>query len=640
MRHVSLLFPALVAVLLSLPCLGYTFLWDDFNFLANALSGNLRDWLPRSDDPFYRPISRALYFGIVAPFGTGGALLAHLMNLAYLAIAVTCLTMLATRIRTQSFGLVVGALFAGMSAVPTLVGWASCSQDLLAIDFVLLALLARSSGRGGLAIVAFTAALLSKETALTAIPALVAWDWIVERRPYRLKHHAAYYSVVVVAWAAIHPAARVLLARGLAPGATGYVGLTEPRTWLLFAARYSSVLTNLRLGHFEPTWSAVSGIYLGLVVLGSILGLMTLTASSSRGPANSDVSVRRIVILGILLTVPALIMTSTIINSWAPYYAAFPMLGLSLLGALALERVRWRGRMAIIGLYFALGIWARGSNLDSLHVTERELRPSSDALKKIETGFRIAAPRLPPHTDILLSTQVRGISRVYVQMYVFQPPRLWYRDLTMHVLKPTHVHPSDRPTSLALITSDLDVVFLNPLTLEFQSASGRPPDYHSAEKALRGLAVGLGGAGFPDRGTNILLRIPNPTNDLLSAHIRVAAMLQLAGGRQARADSLIAMAPPLSRRTTLDDLHVILAEQPPGVIWDDFALRVYGIHPDDTDALRELAGWLASFRYAEQARRMATRLLALQPRDAVGLRAMEVADSILVERQKWPEELL
>jgi hypothetical protein len=407
LRRYDTLFPALLAVLLSLPCLGYTFLWDDYVFLTNALSGNLTDWLPRVEDSFYRPISRALYFAIVAPFGTGGALLAHVLNLIYLAVAVTCLTLLAMRIRSRSFGLLVGTVFAGMSAIPTLVGWASCSQDLLAIDFVLLALLARSHGHGGLALLSFAAALLSKETSLTAIPALVAWDWLMRREPYRLRHHAINYAIVLAGWAAIHPAARVLVARGLAPGATGYVGLTEPHTWALFAARYATVLTNLRLGPFEPTWPGPTTIYLGLVVLVAILGIMHLRRRHDES-ADSPMPRGRIALLGLLLTFPSLLMTSMIINAWAPYYAAFPMLGLSLLGGLALERLPLRRQLAITALYLVLGIWARGSNLGTEHITERDLRPSSDALKKIETGFRTVSPKPPPNTDFLVSVQVRG----------------------------------------------------------------------------------------------------------------------------------------------------------------------------------------------------------------------------------------
>jgi hypothetical protein len=529
-----------------------------------------------------------------------------------------------------------------MSAVPSLVGWASCSQDLLAIDFVLLALLARSGGRYWLAMLALAAAVFSKETSLTAIPALVGWDWISGRRPYRLIRNAAQYGCFVVLWAAIHPAARVLLARGLAPGATGYVGLTDPGTWFRFAARYVAVLTNLRLGSFEPTWSGGTTLYLGLVVVGSALALFSLARPPSEQIIESTLQVRpqRLIALGLLLFIPSLLMTSTIINSWGPYYAGFPMLGASLLGAFILERVRLHARIGVIAVYLALGIWARGSNIDSVHITERALRPSSDALKKIEKGFLTLAPHLPHHTDILLSVKVRGMPRVYVQIYVFQPQRIWYRDTTVTVMKPTHVTPTDHPTILAVITSHLDVVFLNPATFEVNSASGQPPDYYSAETALRGLGLGLAASGYPERGTRLLLRIPDPSSQFRSAHLRLAAMLQLSSGKKRMADSLIAVAEPLPRAVVFDDLHVILAEQPPHMIYDDVALYAFGIRSDDAGALRELSGWLSRYGYAEPAHRLATRLLALQPGDPIGLRALAISDSILVERRKWPEELL
>lgn len=639
MKRAAVLFPALVAALLSLPCIDFTYLWDDYVFLNNALTANLRDWLPRADDPFYRPISRALYFGIVAPLGMRGALLAHLLNLAYLMVAATGLTLLAARIRSVPFGLLAGGLFVGMSAVPALVGWASCSQDLLAIDFVLLALLARRHGRDGLALLAFAAALLSKETALAMAPALVAWDWIVRRRPDRLPLQAALYGGIVMIWAGIHPAVRVLLARGLAPGATGYVGLTGPATWLHYVARYLSVLTNLRLGRFDPTWAPATTVYLALVALAAALGLWSLVRERWPEPSR-DVTDRpaagRIALLGAALAIPPLVMTSTIISSWAPYYAAFPMIGLSLLAALLLERVPAAPRAAVIAAYLALGIWARASDLDSLHVTERLLRPSSASMRRVEAEFRKLAPRIPSGTDVIISVQAAGTPRVYAQMYLYEPIRLWYQDPTLHMVKPIRYHPSDRPMLLAVIGPDLDVVFVDLDTFATHSASGRTPAYETCEKALRALAVGVGGAGYAEQGAGLLLRIPNVDADSKSIHWRTAAMLLLAAGRSATGDSLIAAAPPMERWVSLINLHAILAEQPPVVVYDAAALHAFGIRPDDADALRDLSGWLSRLGYAEPARRLALRLLAIRPRDPSGLRALAVADSTITERRKWP----
>jgi hypothetical protein len=655
MGRAAVLFPAFVATLLSLPCLGFTYLGDDYLFLNNALTANLRDWLPRAGDAFYRPISRALYFAVVAPFGMPGALFAHLLNLVYLMIAATGLALLARQIRGWSFGLLAGVMFAGMAGIPVLVGWASCSQDLLAIDFVLLALLARSRGRDGLAILSFAAALLSKETALAMAPALVAWDWIVNRRGRGLARQAAIYACVVIAWAAIHPAVRVLLSRRLAPGATGYLGLTDPGTWLRYLGRYLSVLTNLRLGRFDPTWPGATTIYLVLTALAAALGLWSLTRggpdethattgvaaeanAAGEGREEKRPDARRVALLGLFLAAPPLLLTSTIISSWAPYYAAFPMIGLSLLGAQILERVGPVPRTAAVALYLLLGIWARGSDLDSLHITERQLRPSSHAMRQVEAEFRKLAPRLPSHTDVVMSIQASGTPRVYAQMY-YEPIRLWYQDQTLHLVKPIKYRPTGRAMLLAVITADLDVVFIDLDTFATHSAKGRTPDYLTCEKALRALAVGLGGAGHAEQGAALLLQIPNVDADSKSIHWRTAAMLLDATGERARADSLIAAAPPMERWVSLINLHGILAEQPPGLILDDAALHAYGIRPDDVAALRDLASWLSRFGYAEPARRLASRLLALAPRDSTGLRALAVADSVLAEQRDWPVEL-
>src|SRR5438046_9784429 len=57
--------PAAVAAILAIPVVGFTYLWDDYNFLTNAVFYQLHDWFPASDDPFYRPISRGVYFTIL-----------------------------------------------------------------------------------------------------------------------------------------------------------------------------------------------------------------------------------------------------------------------------------------------------------------------------------------------------------------------------------------------------------------------------------------------------------------------------------------------------------------------------------------------------------------------------------------------
>jgi hypothetical protein len=92
----------------------------------------------------------------------------------------------------------------------------------------------------------------------------------------------------------------------------------------------------------------------------------------------------------------------------------------------------------------------------------------------------------------------------------------------------------------------------------------------------------------------------------------------------------------MNRELALANLRAILAEQPPTRVYDEHALRAFGIARDDADAFRELARWLAEFGYAHPAQRFASRLLSLRPKDSEGLRIQARADSLLAELRKSP----
>src|SRR5437667_5408312 len=212
--------PAVVAAIFAIPVMGFTYLWDDYNFLTNAVFYQLHDWFPSADDPFYRPISRGIYFTILDLAGRYGPTLGHVLNLCFLVGIVFLLGSFTARIAGKRAGILAGLLFAGLGAVPNLVGWICLDQDLLAILFVILALNLRSKGRDVAAFAATTAALLSKETTLAVIPVLILFDWILDRKPYRIWKNAVAYMALIAIWGAIHPAVRILVARGLRSGAT------------------------------------------------------------------------------------------------------------------------------------------------------------------------------------------------------------------------------------------------------------------------------------------------------------------------------------------------------------------------------------------------------------------------------------
>jgi len=516
--------PGAIAVVLTLSVLGFTYLWDDFNFLTNAMFYQLHDWFPDPVDPFYRPISRGVYFTVLDLAGRHGAMLGHLLNLSFLLGIIFLLVSLTARLAGKKAGLISGLIFACLGAVPLLVGWTCCDQDLLAILFVLIALHLRLQKRGSATFAAVAAGLLSKETTLAIIPTIVLFDWIIDRKPYRIWKSASMYAALIAAWGAIHPAVRILVARGLRSGATGYVGLGKPIERVVHLGRYLLALFNIPAIYPLPEWP-VLGVLL-LVVSG---GIMMAALRLARRASRTEVEIgatrpARIVLLGAFLAVGPLILTSAMIEGWAPYYAAFPALGVSMIGGVLLAARSVRVQSIALAIYLTLGIWSRGPVKKLTEATEPNFAIVNTALRKVESGFRRLYPAFPQGTQVMLSVQARGAGSVYTHMYAFQVLRIWYRDRSIYAVHPEARKPGDYPEVLTVIARDRDVIDINPATLHARSASGREPDYETCERAIRAYATGLAGSGATDAAVQTLLHMPEVSVGFASVHRRMAAM--------------------------------------------------------------------------------------------------------------------
>ena len=626
--------PAAVAIVLCIPVMGLSFIWDDYNFLTHAMFYQLHDWVPDPTDPFYRPISRGVYFSLLDLAGRGGPLLGHLLNLAFLIGVVYLLGSLTARIAGRKAGLLTGLIFTGFGAAPALVGWICLDQDLLAILFVLTALHLRLAGRNGAALAATAAALLSKETTLAAIPALVLFDWIAGRKPYRIWRSAAGFGLLVAAWAAIHPAIRTLVARGLRSGATGYVGLEHPERWPIHLGRYLLTLFNFPAFNPLPGWPEF-GIVAVIAALAVVVAALRIATRVSGADAEGAATWprQRTLLLGLFLAAGPLILTSTMVRGWSPYYAAFPALGISMIGGVLLAPLSFRVQVVALALYFTLGVWTRGDVQNPEESTESNFRIVGKALRQVEAGFRRLYPTFPPGGQLLLSVQARGRGSIYIHMYVFQVLRLWYRDRSILVLRPEARQPTAGPEILAVITPNRDVIDINPTTMFARSASGREPDYNICEGAVRAYAVGLAGSGNTDAAVNLLLHMPEFNRGLEIVHRRMAAMFLFAEGRDREGEAILRATFELPRGLALEDLNAVLAEQPPGRIYDEYALRAFGISPGDPDANRSLMRWFARMKYVEVALRFAQRLERLKPGDPEATKVSRRMEAVLEARR-------
>ena len=448
-----------MAVILAIPALAFTYIWDDHFFLTNAVFYQLHDWAPSADDPFYRPISRGIYFTLLDLARGAGPALGHALNLAFLVAIVILLGSFVSRLAGKRAGILAALWLAGLGAMPSLVGWISCDQDLLAILFTLIALHLRLSRRNGWALAAVTAGLLSKETTLAVIPAIVLLDWILDRKPYRIPRHAGAYALLVAIWGAMHPAVRILVSRG-AELVTVVRALEHPERWPVHLGKYVATLVNVPAFAPLPTWPTFGALVLLAVLAVAVLAIRFANALREAPDERREAaSPERVYLLGALACAGPLVLTSFMIHGWAPYYAAFPAVGFAMIAGVFLAGLSLRSQLLAVGLYLILGLWCRGDVRDPREFTESNFRGVSAALRKVEAGFRKLYPSFGPNTQVLMSVQARGAGGIYIHMYSYQVLRLWYRDRTLRAVRP---EARDRgpagPEVLTVITRDRDVI--------------------------------------------------------------------------------------------------------------------------------------------------------------------------------------
>jgi hypothetical protein len=201
--------------------LGHFFVSDDFlNFERNGFVtlGDALGFFGTRDVDFYRPIAR-LHFGVlrglagdrVLAWNLTGVVLHALASWLVAAFAASCLGRPRARAATWA-----GVFFAVHFIHVEPVVWASAVTSLWSAIFVLAALLAfRRSRRTGsasygvLAVLAFAAALGSKEDAIAFVPLLflTTWWWPIDGAEGRARLPSiaefAPFAILVAAWAIV-----------------------------------------------------------------------------------------------------------------------------------------------------------------------------------------------------------------------------------------------------------------------------------------------------------------------------------------------------------------------------------------------------------------------------------------------------
>ncbi len=624
---VWLLIPALVAVVLALPCFRFTYIFDDYLFLHRVQPFHAAVLLPDAQSIFYRPISREIYFGLLSSLSPGSAALGHVLNLMILAVVVILFARFSGRVAGQRAGFFAGFVLASLGAMPLLVGWISCVQDLLAMAFILAALHLQLSNRTGFACASLALALLSKETAIALIPALIGLNWFLGRKPYRVLRSASAYGAVALLWAVLHPGIRILIQRKLSSGGgAGYIGLDNPDRWV---ALWNGSLT---LFNVPPTLAGISWPRGGtLSLMGAAALLVGAVLWRSRlGARDTDAgttSARGILLLSLALAVPPLLLTSTLVRHWAPYYSCIPALGVALGLGLAFSRMPTSWAFGALGLFLCSGLWFRGVEIDPGLPTERNFDPPSGALRHLEQEFKNLEVSLAPGAQVLLTILAQGRRSIHVHMYDCQVMRQWYRDPGLLTIRPERRLPHRPAEYLFWIAPNLDVFEVDLRTLRPRT-NGPLPDYFEYQKAVRFYARGLAATGNTEFAVRILLGMPHREPISQSVDQRIAAMFLLAAGDSVRARQLLAHLPALDRDATLGVVAAFLSTPDRRQARDEAVLEAFGISRHDPESIRAVMTSSNKPGAYPVALRFARRLLEMRPGDVDALRLIAAIEAL------------
>ncbi len=606
-----------IGLILVIPCLRFTWLWDDFDFVGRAQVFRPVFLLPDPRAVYYRPISRELFFAAIWGLGRASPMVAHAASAALFAASIWLLFTIATRLAGPRVGAYTGIAFASLGAAPLLVGWASGVQDLMAVVFGLLALLLAIDGRALGSVCAVGAAMLSKETALAMAPVAAAVPWIIGRRPARPLMHLLPSMVLVAAWATVHPALGVLGRHESALQNSQYVGFAPPGR-ATFAV--STLLSLVNLPPPGVTTSALADRPMAGVMAAAVsLGLLWVVGRQRAQSNAVRVSARGITFLGGLLALLPFLLTVVLFRRWAPYYSVIPAIGSSLLIGLALARIP--GRFAAVApviliVFLAAGVWTRGMRPDSSVPCERNLEATSQALLRVERGFLRLNPSLPPHTTALISVVSTGSLGINTHMHRFQALRVWYGDPTIVALQPEKRRPGNTNERLFRVTDDLGVVEIGTRQFEFRS-SGLAPPTAEVQRPARTYVRSVAAGGDPLRAFQYQLEIARLDRGAMNVYdLRLAAMYLYLAGRPSDASRMLDTIPSFSRALSLDMVTKLYEEPTQGYVAEQYAFRAFSLSEDDLEANRCIMRRLWKEGYYESAVYFARRVQQLAPGDA------------------------
>ena len=548
-----------------------------------------------------------------------GAPLAHAINLIFVLLSVALLATFVARLWGHRAGAIAGIAFASAASVPSLVGWVSANQDLLAIFFTLVAFHLRLSGRVVASAIAFAAALLSKETAAVLAPALILLDPIVGVKPGRARWAVVVFGAVLLGWFALHSGVHLLLAQRFAIEPKHYVGFSNLPLAEFHAKRYALALLNVPQGEIPP-WKIA---WLAAAFLVGVVSALGLARPARREEDQPRRAIGRGALLGILIAAPTLILPAAILSTWSDYLLCFPMVGAAILIGVLLRRLPAGIIVLLLSAFALLGVVARVTpNRYGDNVTEHEFFAASRAIRDVHEGFRKLHPTFPSGSQLVVSVAASGPLGIDGTMHDGQAPRIWYRDPSIRVVRPERREKPQDPEFLFRVDGR-DVWEIDPDSETVKTSSGLA-DREEVRTVIRTFARGLSASGEAHRAARILRRLaasdPAPWD---SYDLRLAAMGALGEGDPAGAAKFLSEAPPITHDFALYAMAKIFAEPTGRATLDSTAYAAFGISPRDPDALRYWMNMFYGSLIVPQAREFALRLRAVAPSDSESAYVLE-----------------
>lgn len=336
-RWLPLVFVLLGTVVLYLPVLHTAFFADDYLFLDQVRGRSLWGALLAPDplSNFFRPVSRQLYFWVIASLTHESPFAFRVGNLATLLGILVLLWAVVRRLAGERPAIFAAAFVALHYAADVPVRWACGSQELLSVLGALAALLLHLRGRRNWAGVAMLFAALSKEVVLlTPLIAIVADRRALE--PWRAACKRAWpMAVAGVVWGLCF---LLLPARRAAQGAQ--VAFDPGNNPLAALAHLAQVVPGLEWvpGRFGAaaqagaTWLPASAAIIALVLVWRMPG-------RAPTPSAAAPSHRHALATGLVWVALAVVPIMAVTSLWSAYYYLFAMCGVGLLLGVLMARM-------------------------------------------------------------------------------------------------------------------------------------------------------------------------------------------------------------------------------------------------------------------------------------------------------------